>query len=145
MKGFFKPKNPHKYKGDPTRIVYRSSYELKFMSFCDSQTNILRWSSEEFFIPYRSSIDGKIHRYFPDFWVEKKTVDGGIEIDVIEVKPSHETLQPKMQTKMSKRYLYEVKTWVINNDKWAAASKWCEERRWNFRILTEYELGIKKR
>jgi len=27
--GFFKPKYPEKYKGDPTNIVYRSGYELK--------------------------------------------------------------------------------------------------------------------
>jgi len=70
--GYFKPKNPQKYKGDPTNIIYRSGWELKFMLYVDSHPEILEWGSEEFSIPYRSPIDGRIHRYFPDFYIKKK-------------------------------------------------------------------------
>jgi hypothetical protein len=69
--GYFKPKNPQKYKGDPTNIVYRSSWELKLMTYLDLHKDIVTWGSEELIIPYRSPIDNKIHRYFPDFIVTK--------------------------------------------------------------------------
>lgn len=75
-KGFFKPRNPKKYRGDPTKIVYRSSWELKFMGYLDAHSDVVEWASEEFSIPYRSPIDNRIHRYFPDFLVKKVNADG---------------------------------------------------------------------
>ena len=78
-KGKFRPSNPNKYKGDPTKVIYRSLWELKFMRWCDGNVNILKWSSEEVVIPYKSPIDNRYHRYFPDFYVKMKSghVDGG--------------------------------------------------------------------
>ena len=76
MKGLFKPQNLAKYMGDPTKIVFRSSWELKFMSYLDQHTDVIYWQSEELFIPYKSPVDGKYHRYFPDFLVKKKESDG---------------------------------------------------------------------
>ena len=90
-KGFFKPKNPTKYKGDPTKIIYRSSWELRLMAYLDDHPNVVQWGSEEFSIPYRSPIDNKIHRYFPDFWV-KQIVDGKTEVLVLEVKHGGSTV-----------------------------------------------------
>ena len=46
------------------------------MVYCDRNEKIVEWGSEEFFIPYRSPLDGKIHRYFPDFYVKVKTPRG---------------------------------------------------------------------
>jgi hypothetical protein len=142
-KGLFKPTNPAKYRGDPTHIVYRSSWELKVMSYLDSHKDVLQWSSEELFIPYRSPIDSKIHRYFPDFLVRKKNPQGVVETLMLEVKPYKETQPPNKQTKRTKKYLREVYTWGINNAKWEAAREYCNERKWKFLILTENELGIK--
>lgn len=143
-KGKFKPKNPSKYKGDPTTIIYRSRWELKLMNYLDNNPEIVSWSSEELTIPYVSPLDNRIHRYYPDFVVKKK-VDGTdkTETMVIEVKPYKETMEPKKQDKMSKSYLYEVKTWGINSSKWKSAKEFCEDRKWKFVILTEHELGIK--
>ena len=70
-RGKFRPSNSHKYKGDHTKIIYRSLWELKFMRRCDETNDIVQWSSEEIIVPYRSLIDGRKHRYFPDFWVKK--------------------------------------------------------------------------
>lgn len=137
-KGFFKPKNPQKYKGDPSNIVYRSLWECKMMSYVDQHPDIIQWGSEEFSIPYRSPIDGKVHRYFPDFWIKKKNN----EIIVVEIKPRKQTKPPKQQIKMTKRYLSEVKTWGINSAKWKAAKAFCEDRQWKFIIMDEYHLGI---
>jgi TnsA endonuclease N terminal len=141
QKGFFKPKNPNKYKGDPTCIVYRSSYELKFMSYLDLHPEVVSWSSEEFTIPYRSPVDQRIHRYFPDFWVKKK--DGTVL--VIEVKPEKETIKPTPQGKRKKTFIQEAVTYAINQKKWEAAREYCEDRKWKFEIFTEKQLGIPQR
>lgn len=143
-KGKFKPKNPSKYKGDPTTIIYRSRWELKLMNYLDNNPEIVSWSSEELTIPYVSPLDNRIHKYYPDFVVKKKVAGTDkTETMVIEVKPYKETVEPKKQDKMSKSYLYEVKTWGINSSKWKSAKEFCEDRKWKFVILTEHELGIK--
>ena len=108
-KGKFQPRNPQKYRGDPTNIIYRSSWELKFMRYLDSKDNVLDWASEEVVIPYRSPIDGKIHRYFPDFIVRFKNKDEQIETFLIEVKPASQTREPQVRTRKTRKYLQEVK------------------------------------
>lgn len=142
-KGFFKPRNPSKYQGDPTNIIYRSSWEAKLMKYLDDHPDVLKWSSEEICIPYRSPIDNKIHRYFPDFLIKKKNQIGSVETIMIEVKPKSQTVPPKIQKKPTKKYVNEVYTWGINSAKWKAAKNYCEERKWKFLIMTENELGIK--
>jgi hypothetical protein len=141
--GIFKPKNPLKYKGNPSNIIYRSLWECRFMSYLDSHPDVIQWASEEFAIPYLSPIDNRIHRYFPDFWIKKRGKDGVIETVVVEIKPKHQTQPPKPKSKITKTYLNEVKTWGINSSKWQYATKFCEERKWKFQILTENDLGIK--
>lgn len=141
--GYFKPKNPQKYKGDPTNIVYRSSWELKLMTYLDSHKDIINWGSEEIIIHYRSPIDNKIHRYFPDFIVTKINKEGKKETALIEVKPLAQTKPPKKQEKVTKKYITEVTTWGINEAKWKAANEYCSDRGWSFHIFTERELGIR--
>lgn len=141
--GYFKPKNTHKYRGDPTNIIYRSSWELKMMRYLDEHKDIISWSSEEVIIPYRSPIDGKVHRYFPDFVVTKINKEGVKETALIEVKPKSQTQPPKRQNKVTRRYITEVKTWGVNEAKWKAAIEYCKDRGWSFHIFTEQELGIR--
>ena len=93
-KGKFKPKNPEKYVGDTSNIVYRSSWELKFMIYCDTNPNVLQYASEEIFIPYVSPVDNKVHRYFPDFLMKVKKADGSISKILVEVKPKSQTKPP---------------------------------------------------
>lgn len=142
-KGYFRPKNPSKYKGDPTNIIYRSSWEVKLMSYLDAHPDVVQWASEELVIPYRSPLDNQIHRYFPDFWVKKRSSDGTIETLVIEVKPLKQTKEPTPSTKRTKQYIREVATWAINQAKWTAAKMYCEDRNWKFMTMTERDLGIK--
>lgn len=144
MQGIFKPKNPKKYKGKIPIIIYRSSWELRFMSYLDAHEDIIEWSSEEVAIPYLSPIDGKYHRYFPDFLVKKKNIDGSIKTVLIEIKPLKQTKPPENPPKkMSKQYINEVKTWGINKSKWKHAEEYCKDRNWEFIVLTEKDLGIK--
>jgi hypothetical protein len=142
-KGVFKPKNPKKYRGDPTNIIYRSGWELKLMLYLDDHKDIVSWGSEEVIIPYRSPIDGKVHRYFPDFIVTKINNNGLKETAIIEVKPKKQTTPPQKQKKLTKQYITEVKTWGVNEAKWKAAGEFCKDRGWSFHIFTEKELGIK--
>ena len=143
-KGKYKPKCPRKYKGDPTNIIYRSLWERKFMVYCDSTTNILEWGSEEIVLPYRSPIDNKVHRYYPDFYIKVRESTGKIKRYLIEVKPKKQTIAPKVQKKKTKSYIYEVYEYAKNQAKWKAATEYCKDRLWEFKVLTENELGIVK-
>lgn len=141
--GVYKPVNPEKYRGNPTRIIYRSMWEKKFMIFCDHNSSIIEWGSEEIFIPYRSPIDGRVHRYYPDFYIKVKTKDGKYEKYIIEVKPKRQTIKPndkpKRKTAAWKR---EVLTYIKNRAKWDAAEDFCDDRQMKFKILTEDHLKV---
>lgn len=142
-KGRFSPKNPKKYIGDPTNIIFRSLWELRVMKYLDENTSVLEWRSEEIAIPYKSPVDGRFHRYFPDFIVKAKAANGGTKTLMLEVKPKAQTVEPKVQSKKTRRYLTEVMTWGVNQAKWEAAREYCEDRGWEFKLITENELGIK--
>lgn len=142
-KGKYTPKNPQKYRGDPSNIIYRSTWECRVMSWLDSNESVIEWGSEEFSIPYISPVDGRVHRYFPDFYVKVKQKDDTIQSMVIEVKPHRQTLEPAKKTRVTKQYITEVVTYGVNQAKWKAAKEFCEDRAWQFKVLTEYDLGIK--
>jgi len=113
------------------------------MKYLDDHPDVQLWASEELVIPYRSPIDGRVHRYFPDFWVKKINREGKQDTVVVEIKPFKETVAPTPQKNLSKRYLYEVKTWGVNSAKWKEARNYCADRGWEFIIITEKELGLK--
>ena len=140
-KGRYNPQHPKKYKGDHHNIIYRSLWERKFMVYCDTSDNIIEWGSEEIIIPYLSPWDGRMHRYFPDFYIKVKQTNGNIKEYIIEVKPKRQTKPPK-KGKSRRRYLYEQFTWTKNQAKWEAAKQYCKKRKWEFKIVTEKELGI---
>ena len=141
--GKFQPSYPRKYKGDPTNIIYRSLWERKFMVYCDLNENILEWQSEEFCIPYRSPIDNKVHRYFPDFYIKVKKSNGQIKKYIIEIKPKKQTIEPQVKKRKTKSYIYEVYEYAKNQAKWKAAEEFCKDRMWGFKVLTEEDLNIK--
>ena len=142
-KGKYTPTNPRKYRGNPSNIIYRSSWERKFMVYCDTNEKIIEWCSEEVIIPYLSPWDGKMHRYFPDFYIKVKQSTGKIKKFIIEVKPKNQTRPPKPVSRKTKRFINEVKTYSINEAKWKSAKKWCDHNDMEFKILTEDELGIR--
>lgn len=132
--GHYTPKNPEKYVGDIAKCVYRSSYELEMHTFLDSNTRVLRWNSECVAIPYIKPTDGKLHRYFPDYWVEYVNKDGEILQEIIEVKPKSQTRAPRRTGKQS---LYERVQFAVNIAKWEACKRWCDQNGMKFRIITE--------
>lgn len=112
----------------------------------DMNDSVLEWSSEEMAIPYKSPIDGKWHRYFPDFIIKMKDKSGKLIVKMIEVKPFDQTQQPAVHDrtrKPTRRYLTEVARYGINTAKWKAAHEYCIDRGWEFVIITEKDLGRK--
>ena len=141
-RGKYYPSFPRKYKGDPTNIIYRSLWERKFMVYCDKNQNILEWASEEIAIPYRSPIDNRVHRYFPDFYMKVKETNGKIKNYMIEVKPAKQTKPPKKPKRQTKGYIREAYEYARNQAKWKAAREYCADRMWEFKVITEKELDL---
>jgi hypothetical protein len=136
--GLFAPKHPEKYIGNASTIVYRSSWERRFFVYCDETPGVLRWASEEFYIPYLSPVDQRVHRYFPDVWMEVQTPTGK-QAYLIEIKPKQQTELRQVKRKTAK-FLREAMQVAINHAKWDAARAHCQERGWTFQVLTEDHL-----
>ena len=141
-KGKYTPRNPKKYKGDPNRIVYRSLWERKFMVYCDTSNSILEWGSEEIIIPYLSPVDGRIHRYFPDFYIKVQKHDGSTEKSIVEIKPKVQCSPPKVPSRKTRSFYNAIKTWAVNEAKWKYATEFCDINGIEFKILNEDHLGI---
>jgi len=136
-RGLYRPTNPKKYVGNTNQIVYRSLLERRFMRYCDLNTDILYWASEELAVRYYSPLDKKYHRYFPDFIV--KTINN--DKYMIEIKPSRQAVKPKPPKKKTKSYMRESFEYIKNQAKWQAAKAYCEDKGMQFKIITEKDLG----
>lgn len=144
--GIYMPINKQKYKGNDYPR-YLSSWELKLFRFCDSNPDVLEWGSENIVIPYISPIDNKVHNYIVDAVIKLKTKDG-IKKFLVEVKPYKQTIKPinrrTKSNKIPKSLLYEQLNYIRNTAKWNAAKEWCRKRGFEFTILTEHQLNIRK-
>lgn len=145
--GRFIPKNPQKYVGNPNNILFRSSWEVRFMKWLDTNNAVLRWGSEELAIPYVNPIKvdaagrPKISRYFPDFIILYRDNFGNIKKEIVEVKPYKESvITPRMSDRDKEAY-------IVNQAKWKAAAIFAESQGATFRVITErtmFRNGAKK-
>ena len=141
-KGKYIPTNPKKYKGNSSQVIYRSLWERKVMVYCDRNEKVIEWGSEEVIVPYRSPWDGKMHRYFPDFYMKVKQKSGNVKKFLIEVKPKSQCKSPVKNPKRKTRNWYkQVKAWGINQAKWKSAEEYCKDKGMEFKILTEDHLN----
>lgn len=139
--GTYKVKNKDKYKGDPNKIRYMSSWEEELCKYFDKTPSIIAWNSEEVIIKYYSHMDQRVRRYIIDFWVKYIDNNGKTHIELIECKPYSQTQKPtKRGRKKESTYIKEVYTYNVNIDKWTAASKYAKQMGWEFRILTEKDI-----
>lgn len=138
----FVPTNPQKYSGDVTNIIMRSSWETRFAQWCDKNPSIIRWSSEETIIPYLCPTDNKIHRYFIDFKIKVLQKDGSTKTYLIEIKPLKQTQPPVFPGRKTQKYLAESYGFLKNQAKWKSAVEYAKDRGWEFKIITEKELGL---
>ena len=144
LQGKFRPENPDKYKGDPSNIVYRSSWERIFCNWCDKNDKITKWQSEEKAIPYYDPVAQKNRRYFPDFIIQFERKDGVMMTEMIEIKPQKQIDgPPKNPKRRTKAWMNAVQTYITNQAKWEAACSYCEDRGMSFRLISEKHLGLK--
>jgi hypothetical protein len=144
-KGTYKIINKEKYIGDKEPI-FRSSWEKRFMYYCDMHKNILKWGSECVVIPYMW-IDGKVHRYYVDFFVELINATGQKERMLIEVKPKNQVpelnkpVPPKRKTQKS-MFNFNEKLTALNKNKlkWESAEAFCKKKGWTFKVITEDDI-----
>ena len=132
--GRYSIKNPSKYSGDSSNIVYRSLWEKAVFQWCDKNPKVKGWSSEEIVVPYYYDVDKKYHKYYVDVKIvfEDKTL-------LVEIKPEKETVPP-VGAKRTKRYITEGLTYVKNMNKWEAADNYAKDRGWEFQVWTEKTL-----
>ena len=143
-KGKYFPTNPKKYKSNPNQIIYRSLWERKVMVYCDKNDAIIEWGSEEVIVPYISPWDGKLHRYFPDFYMKVRQADGSTKKFIVEVKPKAQTKEPiKNPKRKTRKWFGEVKNWGINQAKWKSAQEYCKDQGMEFKIFTEDHINPK--
>ena len=142
LQGRFKPNFPEKYKGDPTNIIYRSSWEFKFLNWLDKNSNVEWYSSEEISIPYWDPVMKKQRRYFPDMVFKSKTSDGSSKVFMVEIKPSKFTKEPVKKSRVTKSYIREMYMYQLNQSKWKSAREFCADRNIEFKVLTEEDLKI---
>ena len=140
-KGIYKPSNPRKYIGNPNNIVYRSLWERKFMRYCDTNSNVLKWASEEISIKYYNPVKKRAAKYYPDFYMEYVDNAGKRRKCLIEVKPLKET-KPPTYKRRTKNVLIAEALYTQNQAKWRAAEEFCLDNGWEFKIMTEKELGV---
>ena len=78
------------------------------MNYFDLNENILWWASEEVIIPYRSPVDGRYHRYYPDFVINVRQRDGKTKTLMIEVKPENQKTHPRSERAKQKNILMKL-------------------------------------
>ena len=143
-RGKYTIKDKSKYAGDHKKVVYRSLWERRLMVYCDKQKSVVEWGSEEIVIPYYSPLDGKMHRYYPDFYMTVRQKDGSIKKFIVEVKPKKDMKQPPANPKKrTKAWLKSVRTYAMNKAKFKYAEDFCKDKNLEFLILNEDHLAPK--
>jgi hypothetical protein len=132
--GIFTPKNSQKYVGK-NKPRYRSGWELTFMTFCDSNSNVLYWASESLIVPYRHPFTGKATNYIPDFFVVYQNKYGKQIAEVVEIKPKKQSIIESKVANAKDRMIV-----AINHAKWQAAMGYCKQHGYTFRVITEDDL-----
>jgi hypothetical protein len=139
--GYYRLKNVSKYIGDPTKIIFRSSWEYNFCKYCDENERIIKWSSEPVAIPYINPIDNKEHKYYVDFYLRVIDDNGNQNDFFAEIKPSAQLKKPILKGKKTfkkiKHYNQAAKSWIINVAKFKAAEAFCKNRGGKFILVTE--------
>jgi len=141
VQGIFIPRNKNKFIG--SKAIYRSSLELRFMKFCDTNDKVIKWGSENVIIPYLNPLDGKVHRYFVDNFVQIQEGDK-VKRYLVEIKPSSQLQPPKTKYRKKSNLIYEQTMYVTNQAKWQAAREWCNKKGLEFIIITEKHLTVNK-
>lgn len=139
--GYYRVRNVDKYVGDINNVIYRSSLERKFMSYCDFNDKVTFWGSENVVIPYYYLVDQKVHKYMIDFFIIMNEIKY-----LVEIKPQSSLYKPifkdskKNNLKALRNYQYAMAEYIKNSCKWEAAKKFAKARNCRFIVLTDKEI-----
>jgi hypothetical protein len=161
--GYYRITNKEKYVGDSGKVIYRSSWELSFLKWCDFSPSILRYSSEPTSVPYYDRVSNlneckrlgldpknprnwKVRNYHVDFWLEIKRDEDIIEKWFVEIKPEKDLKRPvppsiNCSLKEQRRFNNMTKTYLINEAKFAAMKEWASKNNCKFYVFTEKTLS----
>lgn len=104
----------YSYKNDKM-LHYSSSYEKRFMNELEINPEVISYDKCRSSIEYE--LEGKIHRYLPDFVINWSN---GLK-EIIEVKP--------------KCFI----GFGVNPTKFAYAEPYCKSKGYEFRVVTEFD------
>ena len=139
--GYFKPSQPDKYIGDHSNIIFRSSWEFKFLQWLDQSPTVIAYASEPIGIPYLSPLDQRGHTYYVDFYVVTRDTEGIEQKWLIEIKPDKYTKPPTAPTRMTDKqtanFVYAAKQYVVNRAKFEAAREFASVKGLKFGVITE--------
>lgn len=138
--GLYTVRHPEKYIGDPNKVRYMSSWEANAHAYFDNNPHIIRWGSEILAIPYIHPVDGELHKYYPDYYIEYYNSKGVLIKEIIEVKPEKQINRPTTRGKSKKTQLTEAVTYAINQAKWEYARAFCTKHGINFRVINEHHI-----
>ena len=111
------------------------------MLWLDNSTSVIWWSSEELVIWYKSPIDNRTHRYFPDFKICLRDKNGNERTKIVELKPMSQTQEPRKPQRITEAYVKKVQEYGRNQAKWASAKSYCLTKGYEFKVLTEKDIG----
>ena len=132
-KGYYFPLHPEKYASENKTIIYKSSLEQRFMLYLDKNPGVRWWKYEPYPLKYFDASTNKVRKYYIDFIV---CVKGNPDkIFYCEVKSKKETLKPKNPKNIKENLLY-----LKNLSKWSAATRYCKEKGYDFKLITEDQL-----
>lgn len=160
--GYYKVQHLEKYVGDPTLIIYRSSWELTFLRWCDFSPSIIKFSSEPIRIPYydRTSKleeckkyglnpndpkNWEVKNYNVDFWLQIQKDENVTEKWFVEIKPSEKLKKPvpppeNSPLKIQRKFVNEAREFLLNEAKFAAMNAYANKVNAKFYIFTEIQL-----
>lgn len=139
--GYFTPQNPDKYKGDSSAVIYRSSWELKFLQYCDNNDKVLEYAAEPLGIPYANPLNNRTSMYWIDCYMKTLNTDGSNTEWLIEVKPNKFLTPPaepkRLTEKQVRAFAKHAKAYAVNSAKFAAARVYAAQHKMKFGIITE--------
>ena len=143
--GYYIPKNPTKYIGDFRKLIFKSSLERKFMTYCDLSDIVTKWGYEMHAIPYYFPVDRKTHQYKIDFWIELKEEQGKQNKYLIEIKPENGLKKPtinenKKTFKSVNNFNKAASEYIKNMSKWKYAEAFAKKMGVKFKVITDKDL-----
>jgi hypothetical protein len=141
QQGYFTPQNPHKYRGELDKIIYRSSWELKFLQYCDTNDLVVEYGSEPLSVPYWNPLTKKQSNYWIDCYMMTRDPKGNTTKWLIEIKPNKYLVPPEEPKRLTEKatlnYARHAKAYIVNESKFKAAKLYAKVNHMRFGIITE--------